>query len=57
MSSAVTLADISAIKSEIMRYKQLAEKLHLPFKDNIWDADLVDMQLISNYNKEFQFSL
>ena len=43
--------------------KQLAEELHKPiirkfekrkvyaaFKDNIWDADLADMQLLSRYN-------
>ena len=26
------------------------------FTDNIWDADLADMQLISKFNKEFNFS-
>ena len=49
---------------------QLAEELHKPiirnfkkrtvysrFKDNIWDADLADMQLISKFNKGFRFSL
>ena len=48
----------------------LAEKLHKPiikkvkkrtvysrFKDNIWGADLADMQLISKFNKGFRFSL
>ena len=48
---------------------QLANKLHKPiirklkkkvysgFKDNIWGADLADMQLISNFNKGFRFFL
>ena len=29
--------------------------MHLPFIDNIWGADLVDMQLISKSNKRFRF--
>ena len=50
--------------------KKLAEKLHKPiirkfkkrnvysaFKDNIWGADLADMQLISKFNKGFRFLL
>ena len=51
--------------------RQLAEKLHKPiirkfkkrkvystFKDNIWGADLADMQLlISKFNKGFRFLL
>ena len=49
---------------------QLAEELHKPiirkfkkvkvysgFRDNIWGADLADMQLISKFNKEFRFLL
>ena len=49
---------------------QLAEELHKPiirkfkkrtvysgFKDNIWGADLADMQLISKFNKGFRFLL
>ena len=48
--------------------EQLAKELHKPvirnvkkrtvysgFKDNIWGADLVDMQLISKLNKGFSF--
>ena len=48
--------------------EQLAEELHKPsirkfkkrkvyfeFKDNIWGADLADMQLISKFNKGFIF--
>ena len=26
-------------------------KVHSPFKDNIWGANLADMQLISKFNK------
>ena len=50
--------------------KQLAEELHKPiirnfkkrtaysgFKDNIWGADLADIQLISKFNKGFRFLL
>ena len=50
--------------------QQLAEKLHKPiikkfetrkvhaaFKDNIWDADLADMQLLYRYNKGIRFLL
>ena len=49
---------------------QLAEELHKPIirklkkktvysgsKDNIWEADLADMQLISKFNKRFRFLL
>ena len=49
---------------------QLAKELHEPiiinlkkrtvysgFKDNIWGADLADMQLISKFNKGFRFLL
>ena len=32
-------------------------KVYLPFKDNIWSADLGDMQLISKGNKRFRFLL
>ena len=52
------------------RNKQLAEELHKPiirklkkrkmystFKDNIWSADLANMQLINKCNKEFRFLL
>ena len=50
--------------------QQLAEELHQPiikkfekrkvhaaFKDNIWGADLADMQLLSKYNKGIRFLL
>ena len=32
-------------------------KVHATFKDNIWGADLADMQLLSKYNKGIRFSL
>ena len=50
--------------------EKLAKELHKPvnrkfnkrkvyseFRDNIWGADLADMQLISKFNKEFRFLL
>ena len=53
-------------KNEITSNKELAEKLHnpvvrkfeerkvhFPFIDNIWGTDLVDIQLISKFNKGF----
>ena len=53
--------------NEIEQNLQLAEELHKPiirnfkkrtvfseFRDNIWGADLVDMQLISKLNKRFR---
>ena len=30
-------------------------KVHAAFKDNIWDADLADMQLLNKYNKGIRF--
>ena len=32
-------------------------KVHSAFKDNIWGADLADMQLISKFNTGFRFLL
>ena len=67
--SGFTLATKSVFKS-IPQNKQLAEELHKPiirkfkkrevysaFKDNIWAADLIDMQIISKFNKGFRFLL
>ena len=31
--------------------------MYSAFKDNIWGADLVDIQLISKFNKEFRLLL
>ena len=60
----------SGIKNENISYKELSEELHKPiirkfnkrevhspFIDNIWGADLADMQLISIFNKEFRVLL
>ena len=54
----------------MLQNEQLAEVLHKQiirkfkkrtvyssFKDNIWDVDLADMQLISKFNKEIRFLL
>ena len=59
-----------AVKSDIMPNQQLATELHKPiirkfekrklypsFKDNIWGADLADMQLIGKFDKWFWFLL
>ena len=67
--SGVTIANKSAIKS-IPQNEQLTEELHktivrkfkkrkvyLAFIENIWAADLADMQLISKFNKGFRFLL
>ena len=32
-------------------------RVHSPFKDYIWGADLADMQLINKFNKGFRFLL
>ena len=58
----------SIIKNENMSDQQLAEelckpiirnfrkrKVHSPFIDNIWGADLADMQLVSKFYKEICF--
>ena len=60
---------VSGIKS-MQQNEKLAKELHKPiiknfkkrkvysaFKDNIWGADLADMQLISNFNEGFRFLL
>ena len=58
------------LDNEIISNKELAEelhkpiirkfdnrKVHSPFTDNIWGADLADLQLISEFNKGFRFLL
>ena len=58
------------LKREIMWKQELPEELHKKiirkfekrkinssFKDNIWSADLVDLQLISKFNKGIRFLL
>ena len=60
----------SVANNEIKQNLQLAKELHKAiirkfkkrkiysgFKDNIWGADLADMQLISKFNKGFRFLL
>ena len=57
----------SSIKNENISNKELAKelhkpvirkfnkrKVHSPFIDNIWGADLADTQLISKFNKGFR---
>ena len=66
-SGVTTLANKSAIKYTPQN-EQLAEELHKPtirkflksevysaFRDNIWAADMADMQLISKFNKGFRY--
>ena len=58
----------SGVIIEVKHNEQLAKELHKPiirnflkrpvysgFKDNIWGADLADMQLISKFDKGFRF--
>ena len=58
------------VNIEVKHNEQLAKELHKPiiikfrkrsvysgFKDNIWGADLADMQLISKFNKRFRLLL
>ena len=60
----------SGIKNENISNKELAEEIHKPiirkfnkrkvqspFIDNIWVADLANMQLISKFNKGSRFLL
>ena len=42
-------------KTIIKKFKK--RKVHTAFKDNIWGADLADMQLLSRYNKGIRFLL
>ena len=42
-------------KSIIRKFEK--RKVHTAFKDNIWGADLVDMQLLRKYNKGIRFLL
>ena len=60
----------SGVNNGVKQNEQLAEQLHKPiiknfkkrrvynsFKDNVWGADLADMQLISTFNIESRFLL
>ena len=42
-------------KPIIRKFKK--RRVHSTFKDNIWGADLADMQLINKFNKGFRFLL
>ena len=42
-------------KPIIRKFKK--RKVHSSFKNNIWDVDLADMQLLSKFNKGFRFLL
>ena len=42
-------------KRIIRKFKKIT--VYSAFKDNIWGADLADMQLVSKFNKEFRFLL
>ena len=61
---------VRGVNIEVKHNEQLAKKLQKPviknfknrtvysgFRDNIWVADLADMQLISKFNKGFRFLL
>ena len=39
--------------NQLLKIKK--KKVYSGFKDNIWGADLADMQLISKFNKVFRF--
>ena len=47
----------SGIKSMPQNEKLAYRKVYSTFKDNIWGANLADMQLISKFNKGFTFLL
>ena len=60
----------SGVNIEVKHNEQSAKELHKPiirnfkkrtvysgFRDNIWGADLADMQLITKFNKGFRFLL
>ena len=70
LSETLATQNKSAIKNENISKKELAEELQKPvikkfkkrkaqstFIDNIWGADLADIQLISKFNKGFCFLL
>ena len=66
----IKISQGSNANNEIKQNQQLAKELHKPiikkfekrrvysiFKDNIWGADLADMQLISKFDKGIRFLL
>ena len=46
----------SELHRQIIR-KFKRQKVYSPFRDNIWGADLADMQLLSKYNKGIKYLL
>ena len=48
----IELAD-ELLKSIIRKFRKI--KVYSSFRDNIWGADLADMQLLSKFNKGFRF--
>ena len=48
---------IKELKAVVSLCLQINLLLNLYLKDNIWAADLADMQLISKFNKGFRFLL
>ena len=69
-TSAVSANKFAGCGIAMLQNKKLAEELHKPiikkfktiriyylFKDNVWGADLADMQLISKFNKGINFLL
>ena len=51
------LNKISGRVTQIVVRKSKKRKVYSGFRDNIWGADLVDMQLISKFKKGFRFLL
>ena len=48
----IQLAD-ELLKPIIRKFRKI--KVYSSFRDNIWGADLADMQLLSKFNKGFRF--
>ena len=49
--------DLAEELHKLITRKFEKRKAHSPFIDNIWGADLADMQLISKFNEGFRFLL
>ena len=69
-NSKLASLDKKTVGSDVNENIKLANELHKPiirkfnkrkvyssFKDNIWDADLADMQLLSKFNKGIKYLL
>ena len=60
LSSALQIADNKEniqLADELIIRKFKKSKVYTSFTDNIWGVDLVDMQLLSKFNKGFRFLL